>query len=182
MDFLRETETSLFSFAVLEKEVDFLPVQSDVWHTKTEGGTSMGHSTASGRTRESSPANAPQGLVERVAATEALNPRRGERVTKVAQQVFNEEYTRARVYFKNWPDSINEQISFAIDFPSGYVSAQTLRGVQALINSEQANLERDERMGLSHESTPRRRAALNALQRGLNRSYQQHRDFWDGNF
>lgn len=44
------------------------------------------------------------------------------------------------------------------------------------------DLERDERMGLSYESTPRRRAALNALQRGLNRSYQQHRDFWDGNF
>ena len=170
-------------FAVLEKEVDFPPVQSDVWHTKTEGGTSMGHSTASGRTRESSSAgNAQQGLVDRVAATEALSPRRGERVTKIAQQVFNEEYTRARVYFKNWPDSINEPISLAIDFPNGYVSAQTLRGVQALINSEQANLERDERMGLSYESTPRRRAALNALQRGLNRSYQQHRDFWDGNF
>ena len=143
----------------------------------------MGHGTSSGRTRESTPAtNAPQGLVERVAATESLTPRRGERVTKVAQKVFDEEYTRARVYFKNWPDSINEQISFTLSFPGGYVSAQTLRGVQALINSAQAGLERDERMGLSFESTPRRRAALNALQRGLNRAYQQHRDFWGGNF
>ena len=141
----------------------------------------MGHSTSSGRTREAAPASA-QGLAERVTATEALTPKQGERVTNVARRVFEDEYTRARVYFRNWPDSINEQISFQIEFPGGYVSAQTLRGVQALINTEQGNLERDERMGLFHESTTRRRAALNALQRGLNRAYQQHRDFWDGNF
>lgn len=141
----------------------------------------MGHSTSSGRTRESAPAGA-QGLAERVTATEALTPKQGERITKVARKVFDERYTSARVYFKEWPDSINERISFQIDFPGGYASAQTLRGVQALINTEQNNLEREERLGLSFESTPRRRAALNALQRGLNYAYQQHRDFWDGNF
>lgn len=100
---LRETETSLFSFAVLEKEVDFLPVQSDVWHTKTEGGTSMGHGTASGRSTSGT-----------VSGTEANN--REQRRPTARDLVFN-SYGTARTRTATGKDAYVDRNSMNIRRP-----------------------------------------------------------------
>lgn len=139
----------------------------------------MGHSTASGRRNE--PAR--PATVERVEANEALAPTTGMRITKVAEQGFESAYQQARRWFREHPDD-EDNLSIKPDFGErGYVSMQTLRGVQAKINSAQRTLDMDVRLGVGSEEKNRQlRKALNAVQRGLNSSYRQHRDFWDGNF
>ena len=139
----------------------------------------MGHSTTSGRRNE--PAR--PAMAERVDANEALASTPGLRITKVAEQGFESAYQQARRWFREHPDD-EDNLSIKPDFGDrGYVSMQTLRGVQAKINSAQRSLDMDVRLGVgSEERNAQLRKAINAVQRGLNSSYRQHRDFWDGNF
>lgn len=138
----------------------------------------MGHSTASGRRNEP----AKPVLADRVAANEALSPKPGMKITKIAETEFEAAYRNARQYVRSYGAEEASNLSIKPNFNS-YVSMQTLRGVQAKINSEQRNIERDLKLGIiTQEEARDLRAALNTIQRGLNSSYKQHRDFWDGNF
>ena len=120
----------------------------------------------------------------RVDALSELQPKTGMRITKVAEQAFNETYYQARKYVKTWDDESAQTVSIRTDFGErGYVSLQTLRGVQAKLNTEYHSLDIDRRLGISTEEELRkRRWALNAVQRGLNRAYVEHRKYWKGEF
>ena len=120
----------------------------------------------------------------RVDALSELQPKTGMRITKVAEQAFNETYYQARKYVKTWDDESAQTVSIRTDFGErGYVSLQTLRGVQAKLNTAYHSLDIDRRLGVSTEEELRkRRLALNAVQRGLNWTYVHHRKYWKGEF
>lgn len=116
---------------------------------------------------------------ERVQPNSELQANPGMRITKVAQEAFEENYRNVRNGMRNF--GVEENISTPIDFGErGYVSLQTLKGIQAKITSEQRDLDMDIKLGiLSTEKARTYRAALNALQRGLNYTYTQHKDYWN---
>lgn len=116
---------------------------------------------------------------EQVQANSELKPNPGMRITNVAQEAFEENYRNVRNGMRKF--GVEENISTPIDFRErGYVSLQTLKGIQAKITSEQRNLDMDIKLGVvSAEKARVNRAALNALQRGLNYTYTQHREYWN---
>lgn len=128
------------------------------------GGSSGGQSTS---------------IPEQVQANSELKPNPGMRITNVAQEAFEENYRNVRNGMRNF--GVEENMSTPIDFGErGYVSLQTLKGIQAKITSEQRNLDMDIKLGvISAEKARNNRAALNALQRGLNYTYAQHREYWN---
>ncbi len=108
-----------------------------------------------------------------------LQPTPRMKITQVAEKAFSSTYYDARRYIDTWDDK-DRNLSFHIDFGEhGYVSIRTLRGVQAKINSEYKHLDMDEKFKLrSKEELRKRRLALDAMQRGLNYSYAQNKEFW----
>ena len=108
-----------------------------------------------------------------------LQPTKGMKITKIAQKAFDDTYRDARRYVNTWGDD-NNKLAIRTDFGEhGFVSLHTLRGVQALINSEVKNLDMDEKLGvLDKEKLRKRRIALRSVQRGLNLSYKQHKEYW----
>lgn len=93
--------------------------------------------------------------------------------TQYAREIFTQNYREARNLVKNWGDEPFEMrnLYWADDNPA--MSKQALRGVQGLINSEKRNIDLDVDFGiLTSEEAQKRRLALNAVQRTLNKQWR----------
>ena len=110
-----------------------------------------------------------------------LNPTPKMKITKVAEQAFDKTYLEARKLTKQWSEHEALGMSVQPNFGNrGYVSIQTLRGIQAKLNSEYRILETDKNLGISdYEELRKRKIALNMVQRGLNYSYNKHKKYWN---
>lgn len=110
-----------------------------------------------------------------------LEPNNQTRVTKRAREQFEKAYTSARVMVKSdreYGHSSDRNIEepFYEDRHS-LPSLNSIRSVQALINSEKKSIDTSEKLGIiSKEKAQQKREALNAVQRGLNRRYDFYQE------
>ena len=93
--------------------------------------------------------------------------------TRYAREIFDENYREARQMAKRWGNEPFGLQNLYWNDEQLAMSKQALRGVQALINSEARNIDLDVEFGvLTPEEAEQRRVALNAVQRTLNRQWE----------
>lgn len=93
--------------------------------------------------------------------------------TQYAREIFDNNYREARQMAKRWGNEPFGLQNLYWDEWQKTMSKQALRGVQALINSEAKNIDLDVEFGvLTPEEAQQRRIALNAVQRTLNRQWE----------
>lgn len=94
--------------------------------------------------------------------------------TKYAKEIFDHNYREARQLVDRFGESQPFEMSnlyWTDDNPA--MSKQALRGVQALINRERENIDLDVELGVfTQEKAQKHRAALNAVQKTLNKQYK----------
>lgn len=104
----------------------------------------------------------------------ALSLTPGTSITKTAQRKFTELYGEAGGYVKAMNDRGESLKSFSVGYHSSQTettpSVHTLKGIQALINSEHRQIDQRVKYGaMNQESARGRHAALNAVQKAINK-------------
>lgn len=104
----------------------------------------------------------------------ALSLTTGASITKTAQRKFEELYTEARGYVRDARERGESPKSFSVGYHSSETekspSVQTLKGIQALINSGHRNVDNSKKFGVANQESARdRHTALNAVQKAINK-------------
>ena len=109
--------------------------------------------------------------------------KQGQRVTNRAVELFDRTYTEARSNvefykrFDDFGDKLLQPIFVDIEKGESYPSLFTLKGIQAKINSERRNIEMALKLNvITNDKAEQKRKALNAVQRGLNRFYENGKE------
>lgn len=103
-----------------------------------------------------------------------LSPTKQMKITNVARDTFNSSYAEARYLINRFGQDNSLAVQPVFDEKRGHIGLHSLRGIQALINSERKNLDIDAKLGVSDkEKINNRTQALDAVQRGLNYYYKK---------
>lgn len=113
-----------------------------------------------------------------VEGIQELQPTSKTTITKVGKAAFEKTYTEARGWVRDRHITEEDQLTVRVDFgENSHASLNTLRGIQALIKSERKNIERSVELGVTDKKKAEaKRVALNAVQRGLNLTYEIYKE------
>lgn len=107
-----------------------------------------------------------------------LQPTNNTRVTKVGKAAFQDAYTEARKWIRDRNLTEDDKLTVRPESGDGKImSLNSLRGIQALINSERKNVDRSLKLGVfDKKKAASNKMALNAVQRGLNQTYEIYKE------